>query len=347
MLNKNSLIGGVPLSNSFLVTGGAGFIGSNFCDYLLKNNHKIIIIDNFNNFYNPVIKRSNIVEMKNLMKINNIADDHLIIEEGDLRDINFLTKIFSSYKIDVVVHLAAMAGVRPSIINPFLYNEVNILGTLNLLDLCKEFGIKKFVFASSSSVYGNNKKLPFTEADSVVLPISPYAATKKSGELLCHVYSHLYGINIACLRFFTVYGRRQRPDLAIYKFTKLMLEEKQISIFGDGTAERDYTYIDDIIQGIDKAISWSSTGTHKYEIFNLGRSDTIMLSYMVKRLESEIGVKANIIYLPMQPGDVTITYADISKSKEILGYNPITKFDDGISEFVKWFFIKGCYNKIS
>jgi UDP-glucuronate 4-epimerase len=335
---------GVTVCNTFLITGGAGFIGSNLCDYLLKSNHKIIVIDNFNDFYNPDIKRNNIIEMKSFMKINNIADDNLIIEEGDLRDINFLTKVFSSYKIDLVVHLAAMAGVRPSILNPLLYNEVNICGTLNLLDLCNEFGIDKFIFASSSSVYGNNKKLPFTEADSVDFPISPYAATKKSGELLCHVYSHLYGINIACLRFFTVYGPRQRPDLAIYKFTELILKEKQISIFGDGTTERDYTYIEDIIQGIDKAIAWSNTGTHKYEIFNLGRSDTIMLGYMVQRLESEIGVKANIKYLPMQPGDVVITYADISKSKKILGYNPLTKFDDGISKFVKWFFIKGYYN---
>jgi UDP-glucuronate 4-epimerase len=325
------------LINSFLVTGGAGFIGSNLCDYLLKSNHKIIIIDNFNDFYNPEIKRSNIAEVKHLMKINNINDDHLILEEGDLRDINFLTKVFTSYKIDIVVHLAAMAGVRPSILNPFLYNEVNTLGTLNLLNLCNKFNVNKFIFASSSSVYGNNRQLPFTESDSVDFPISPYAATKKSGELLCHVYSHLYGINIACLRFFTVYGRRQRPDLAIYNFTKLMLEEKQIPIFGDGTSERDYTYIDDIIQGIDKAIAWSSIGTNKYEIFNLGRSDTIMLSYMVERLESELGVKANVKHLPMQPGDVAITYADISKSKEIFGYNPATKFDDGITEFVKWF----------
>jgi len=325
------------LSNTFLITGGAGFIGSNLCDYLLKKNHKIIIIDNFNDFYNPEIKRTNISEMKYLMRINGITDDNLIIKEGDIRDINFITEVFISYKIDVVIHLAAMAGVRPSIMDPLLYSEVNIRGTLNLLDLCNKFGINKFIFASSSSVYGNNKKLPFTESDSVDFPISPYAATKKSGELLCHVYSHLYGINIACLRFFTVYGPRQRPDLAIYKFTKLILEEKEISIFGDGTTERDYTYIDDIIQGIDKAITWSSTGTHKYEIFNLGRSDTIKLKYMVQRLEAEIGIKANIKYLSMQPGDVTITYADISKSKEILGYNPLTQFDYGISKFVKWF----------
>jgi UDP-glucuronate 4-epimerase len=325
------------LSNTFLITGGAGFIGSNLCDYLLKYNHKVIVIDNFNNFYNPEIKRNNIIEMKNLMKLSNLTSDNLIIEEGDIRDTNFLTKIFNSYKIDLIVHLAAMAGVRPSIIDPLLYNEVNIRGTLNLLDLSNKFGINKFIFASSSSVYGNNKKLPFTEYDSVDSPISPYAATKKSGELLCHVYSQLYGINIACLRFFTVYGPRQRPDLAIRKFTELIIKEKEISIFGDGTTERDYTYIDDIIQGIDKAITWASTGTHKYEIFNLGRSDTIMLKYMVQRLETEIGVKANIKYLPMQPGDVTITYADISKSKEILGYNPLTQFDYGISKFVKWF----------
>jgi len=332
------------LSNTFLVTGGAGFIGSSLCDFLLKRNNKIIIIDNFNDFYNPKIKRNNITEVKNLMKLSGITDDNLIIEEGDIRDITFLTKVFTSYKIEVVIHLAAMAGVRPSIIAPLLYNEVNIRGTLNLLDLCAKFDINKFTFASSSSVYGNNIKLPFTEDDPVDFPISPYAATKKSGELICHVYSHLYGINIACLRFFTVYGPRQRPDLAIYKFTKLMVEEKEISIFGDGTTERDYTYIDDIIQGINEAIAWANTGTYKYEIFNLGRSDTITLKYMVERLEDVIGVKAKVKYLPMQPGDVTITFADISKSIKILGYNPLTKFDDGIFKFVKWFLIKGCSN---
>ena len=325
------------LSNTFLVTGGAGFIGSNLCDYLLKNNHKIIIMDNFNNFYNPEIKGNNIAEIKALMKGSNITEDNLIVEEGDLRDIDFSTRIFRSYKIDTIVHLAAMAGVRPSIIDPLLYEEVNIRGTLNLLDLCNKFGINKFIFASSSSVYGNNKKLPFTESDSVDFPISPYAATKKSGELLCHVYSHLYGINIACLRFFTVYGPRQRPDLAIYKFTKQILKKEEICIFGDGTTERDYTYVDDIIQGIDRAITWSSTGSHKYEIFNLGRSDTIKLNYMVKKLESELGIKVNIRYLPMQPGDVNITYANVLKSNEILGYNPLTKFDDGISKFIKWY----------
>ena len=325
------------LSNTFLVTGGAGFIGSNLCDYLLKNNHKIIIMDNFNNFYNPEIKRNNLAEIKALMKASSIAQDNLVIEEGDLRNIDFLTEVFSSHKIDIVVHLAAMAGVRPSIIDPLLYDEVNIRGSLNLLDLCNKFGINKFIFASSSSVYGNNKKLPFTESDSVDFPISPYAATKKSGELLCHVYSHLYGINIACLRFFTVYGPRQRPDLAIYKFTKQILKKEEICIFGDGTTERDYTYVDDIIQGIDRAITWSSTGSHKYEIFNLGRSDTIKLNYMVKKLESELGIKVNIRYLPMQPGDVNITYANVLKSNEILGYNPLTKFDDGISKFIKWY----------
>ncbi|NNU77896.1 GDP-mannose 4,6-dehydratase [Clostridium estertheticum] len=325
------------MNNSILVTGGAGFIGSNLCDYLLKNNNKIIIVDNFNDFYNPLIKRNNITKIQNLMKINNITDDNLIIKEGDIRDTIFLTKIFSLYKIDIVIHLAAMAGVRPSIINPFLYNEVNMAGTLNLLELCNKYKINKFIFASSSSVYGNNEKLPFTESDSVDSPISPYGATKKSGELLCHVYSHLYGFNIACLRFFTVYGPRQRPDLAIYKFTESILKGNEISIFGDGTTKRDYTYIDDIVQGIDKAITWTIEGNNKYEIFNLGDSTTIMLKYMIERIEIELGTKAIIKYLPMQPGDVNITYANISKSKEILGYNPITNFDYGIHKFVKWF----------
>ncbi|APC40804.1 GDP-mannose 4,6-dehydratase [Clostridium estertheticum] len=325
------------MNNSILVTGGAGFIGSNLCDYLLKNNNKIIIVDNFNDFYNPLIKRNNITKIQNSMKINNITDDNLIIKEGDIRDTIFLTKIFSLYKIDIVIHLAAMAGVRPSIINPFLYNEVNMTGTLNLLDICNKYKINKFIFASSSSVYGNNEKLPFTESDPVDSPISPYGATKKSGELLCHVYSHLYGFNIACLRFFTVYGPRQRPDLAIYKFTESILKGKEISIFGDGTTKRDYTYIDDIVQGIDKAITWTTTDKNKYEIFNLGGSTTIMLNYMIERIEIELGTKAIIKYLPMQPGDVNITYANISKSKEILGYKPITNFDYGIHKFVKWF----------
>ncbi|MBU3217153.1 GDP-mannose 4,6-dehydratase [Clostridium estertheticum] len=325
------------MNNSILVTGGAGFIGSNLCDYLLKNNNKIIIVDNFNDFYNPLIKRNNITKIQNLMKINNITDDNLIIKEGDIRDTIFLTKIFSLYKIDIVIHLAAMAGVRPSIINPFLYNEVNMTGTLNLLELCNKYRINKFIFASSSSVYGNNEKLPFTESDSVDSPISPYGATKKSGELLCHVYNHLYGFNIACLRFFTVYGPRQRPDLAIYKFTESILKGKEISIFGDGTTKRDYTYIDDIVQGIDKAITWTIKGNNNYEIFNLGDSTTIMLKYMIERIEIELSTKAIMKYLPMQPGDVNITYANISKSKEILGYNPITNFDYGIHKFVKWF----------
>ncbi|MCB2342137.1 GDP-mannose 4,6-dehydratase [Clostridium estertheticum] len=325
------------MNNSILVTGGAGFIGSNLCDYLLKNNNKIIIVDNFNDFYNPLIKRNNITKIQNSMKINNITGDNLIIKEGDIRDTIFLTKIFSLYKIDIVIHLAAMAGVRPSIINPFLYNEVNMTGTLNLLDLCNKYKINKFIFASSSSVYGNNEKLPFTESDPVDSPISPYGATKKSGELLCHVYSHLYGFNIACLRFFTVYGPRQRPDLAIYKFTESILKGKEISIFGDGTTKRDYTYIDDIVQGIDKAIRWTTTDKNKYEIFNLGGSTTIMLKYMIERIEIELGTKAIVKHLPMQPGDVNITYANISKSKEILGYKPITNFDYGIHKFVKWF----------
>ena len=325
------------MNNSILVTGGAGFIGSNLCDYLLKNNNKIIIVDNFNDFYNPLIKRNNITKIQNLMKINNITDDNLIIKEGDIRDTIFLTKIFSLYKIDIVIHLAAMAGVRPSIINPFLYNEVNMTGILNLLDLCNKYRINKFIFASSSSVYGNNKKLPFTESDPADSPISPYGATKKSGELLCHVYSHLYGFNVACLRFFTVYGPRQRPDLAIYKFTESILKGKEIPIFGDGTTKRDYTYIDDIVQGIDKAITWTIKGNNKYEIFNLGGFSTIMLKYMIERIEIELGTKAITKHLPMQPGDVNITYANISKSKEILGYNPITNFDYGIHKFVKWF----------
>ncbi|NLM36710.1 MAG: NAD-dependent epimerase/dehydratase family protein, partial [Firmicutes bacterium] len=218
-----------------------------------------------------------------------------------------------------------------------LYNDVNINGTLNLLEMCRKYGVKKFVFASSSSVYGNNKKVPFAEDDFVDHPISPYAATKRAGELLCHTYHHLYGMDVACLRFFTVYGPRQRPDLAIHKFTNLIFNDEEIPFYGDGTTERDYTYIDDIIDGVVKAIRWVHTGQGIYEIFNLGESRTVSLKEMVATLENEIGKKARVKVLPMQPGDVQRTCADISKAKKILGYQPSTPFEEGIKRFVQWY----------
>lgn len=320
---------------SILVTGGAGFIGSHLSEAILKRNNKVYIIDNFNDYYDPTIKKSNIQEIKKTMMENGICDDMLQLYEGDIRDRDLLDKVFSN-KIDIVIHLAAMAGVRYSISNPQLYYDVNIIGTLNLLEKCKEKGIDKFIFASSSSVYGNNKKVPFSEKDNVDFPISPYAATKKSGELLCHTYNHLYNISIACLRFFTVYGPRQRPDLAIHKFTKLMMEGKPIPFYGDGSTERDYTYIADIVGGILKTISWIDDGECKYDIFNLGGDHTISLKEMVGTIEEVLGKKAIYDILPMQPGDVNRTCADISHSKEKINYEPKVDFKTGIVEFIHW-----------
>lgn len=320
-----------------LVTGGAGFIGSHLTEDLLKSGHKVVVVDNFNNFYDPEIKRGNIKGIKTKMVELGIPENHCQIVEGDIRDSEQMDKLFATYPIELVVHLAAMAGVRPSISAPLLYNDVNINGTLNLLEMCRKYGVKKFLFASSSSVYGNNKKVPFSENDFVDHPISPYAATKRAGELLCYTYHHLYKIDIACLRFFTVYGPRQRPDLAIHKFTKLIIDEEEIPFYGDGTTERDYTYIDDIIDGVVKAIQWVQAGQGLYEIFNLGESRTISLKEMVVALEQVIGKKAKIKVQPMQPGDVVRTYADITKAQKILGYQPRTAFEEGIKQFVQWY----------
>lgn len=320
-----------------LVTGGAGFIGSHLTETLLKSGQKVIVLDNFNAFYDPSVKRGNLKEVKAMMVKACIPEDCLHIMEGDIRDAEQLDKLFATYSIQLVVHLAAMAGVRPSLSAPLLYNDVNINGTLNLLEMCKKYGVKKLVFASSSSVYGNNQKVPFAEDDFVDHPISPYAATKKAGELLCHTYHHLYGMDIACLRFFTVYGPRQRPDLAIHKFTRLIFNDEEIPFYGDGTTERDYTYIDDIIDGVVKAIRWVQASQGRYEIFNLGESRTISLKEMVATLEKEIGKKVKIKALPMQPGDVQRTYADITKAQKILGYQPTTAFEEGIKQFVQWY----------
>ena len=309
-----------------LVTGAAGFIGSHLCDALVKR-HEVFGLDNFCDFYDPKIKWDNIKEL--------LKNDNFRIFESDIRDLSSLDKIFSENSFEMVIHLAAMAGVRPSIENPKLYTEVNINGTVNLLEECQKNNIKNFIFASSSSVYGNNKKVPFSEDDPVDFPISPYASTKKAGELICHSFHHLYNISLLCLRFFTVYGPRQRPDLAIHKFTRLMLDGKPIPVFGDGSTQRDYTYIDDIIDGVIKSIDYVRTGNH-YEIFNLGESQTIKLSKMIFTLENALNLKAKKKQFPFQPGDVNITYADISKSRKILGYNPQTKFNDGISKFIEW-----------
>jgi UDP-glucuronate 4-epimerase len=310
-----------------LITGGAGFIGSHLVDRLLgEGGWQVTVVDDFNDFYSPEIKHANIAGHR--------GEANYRVIDADIRDGRTMAAMFMEYRFDVIVHLAARAGVRPSLSEPKLYAETNINGTLNLLELAKEHHIKQFVFGSSSSVYGINAKVPFAEDDRIHQPISPYAATKAAGELLCHTYSHLYDIRCICLRFFTVYGARQRPDLAIHKFSKLISEGEPIQVFGDGTARRDYTYIDDIIQGVRAAMDYDRS---QYEIFNLGESQTIELNELITLLERSLDLSAVIDRQPMQPGDVPITFADISKSRELLGYNPTTKIADGIPKFVEWY----------
>lgn len=309
-----------------LITGGAGFIGSHLVDRLLaEQNWRVTVVDDFNDFYCPSIKRSNIRA--------HLADSNFQLAETDIRNENALEDIFGKQDFDLIVHLAARAGVRPSLAEPQLYAETNLNGTLNLLELARRFKVPQFIFGSSSSVYGCGTKLPFNECDQIANPISPYAATKAGGELLCHTYSHLYGIRINCLRFFTVYGARQRPDLAIHKFARLILEGKPIPLFGDGTTRRDYTYIDDIIAGIRAAMIYRET---PYEIFNLGESETITLGELIRLLEKHLDRKACVERLPPQPGDVPATFADISKARRLLGYAPQTKIEEGIEKFSHW-----------
>ncbi len=311
-------------AKNYLITGGAGFIGSHLVDSLLSEGNNVITIDNFDPFYSKEVKLKNISSA--------LTFDTFQLIEGDIRDKNLVDDIFNNNHIDIVIHLAAKAGVRPSIESTVEYYDVNINGTLNILEMMKKYNVKNLVFASSSSVYGNNKKIPFSESDVVDYPISPYAATKKSGELLCHTYHHLYDFKINCLRFFTVYGPRQRPDLAIHKFSKMILNDETIPMFGDGTTKRDYTYIDDIIQGIKQSIN----NLNGFEVFNLGESRTIMLKELIALIEKEIGKKADIKKLPLQPGDVEQTYADITKAKKMLGYNPQYQIEEGIKNFVEW-----------
>jgi len=308
-----------------LVTGGAGFIGSHLCERLLERGDTVVCIDDFNDYYDPRIKR------RNLAKCLVRASFRLI--EGDILDEKTLDRAFGEVDCDVVVHLAARAGVRPSIQQPVLYEKVNVHGTTLLLEQVRKRGIRKFVFASTSSVYGANKKVPFAEEDRVDNPISPYAATKKSCELICHTYHHLFGIDIACLRFFTVYGPRQRPDMAIHKFTRLIDTGQPVPMFGDGSSRRDYTYVDDIMQGVLNAIDQCEG----YEIFNLGESRTVALIDLIRLIEEYLGKEAKIKRLPEQPGDVPITYADITKARQKLGYNPRFPLEEGLRRFVEWY----------
>ena len=313
---------------TYLVTGGAGFIGSTLVERLLKENNKVVIIDNFCDYYDRKIKEKNISSF-----INN---KNIKLYRSDIRDIENVKKVFKENSIDCVIHLAAMAGVRSSIETPILYQEVNCLGTQNILEEMKNNNIKQLIFASSSSVYGNCKKVPFKENMIADFPISPYAATKKAGEMMIHVYHKLYDINAIALRFFTVYGPKQRPDLAINKFTQLIEEDKEITMYGDGNTFRDYTYIDDIVAGIMKSINYVEKNNNVYEIINLGSSNPIKLKEMIEIIGKELNKKPKIKQIEMQPGDADKTFADITKAKELLGYEPKTRFEEGIKKFIEY-----------
>lgn len=311
---------------NFLVTGGAGFIGFHVCQRLLESGHSVCAFDDLNSFYDPTIKQRNIGDLQALAR-------PFTFTHGDLTDRASLDEAFQGGEFDQVIHLAARAGVRPSLAEPALYQRVNVEGTVNLLEAARLAGVKKITMASSSSVYGVNSKSPFSEEDPIFHAISPYAASKLACEALGHTYHHVYGMDIAMLRFFTVYGPRQRPDLAIHKFAKLIHAGKAIPVYGDGSAARDYTYVDDTVSGVI-ACTQKEFG---FEIFNLGESQTVQLGNLIELLENSLGKKAIIDRQPDQPGDVPITFADISKAREKLGYDPKIKVEEGIPLFVKWF----------
>jgi UDP-glucuronate 4-epimerase len=307
-----------------LVTGGAGFIGSHLVEKLLAAGHQVAILDDFNDFYDPQIKHSNIA---------GVAKD-VTIYHVDLRDGSSVRNLFHREKFETVAHLASRAGVRPSIQQPQLYYDTNVGGTLHLLDAASVTGVERFIFASSSSVYGNSKTVPFSEDQHLTQTLSPYAATKIAAEFLCSTYSHLFRMRVVALRYFTVYGPRQRPDLAIHQFTRRIYAGQPIEQFGDGTTRRDYTYIDDVIQGTMAALKYDGPLS---DIFNLGESETIQLKDLIAAIENALGRKAKINRLPEQPGDMPLTCADISKARKLLGYNPTTRFSDGLPRFVEWF----------
>ena len=325
---------------NILITGGAGFIGSHLVDYLMNGTNeellgaayeargpvRVTVVDNFNDFYDPAIKRENIA--------HHVGREGFELIEADITDPRTMNELFARSPFDCVVHLAARAGVRPSLEDPFAYEETNVRGTYALLEAARSHGSPRFVFGSSSSVYGINSNLPFSEDDPIAQPISPYAATKIAGEAACHVYSHLYEMRVVCLRFFTVYGARQRPDLAIHKFARLISEGRPISVFGDGTTRRDYTYVDDIISGVVAAMRLDQS---LFEIINLGESQTVELRGLIALLEQSLGKRAIIDRQPPQPGDVPITYASIDKARRLLGYDPKTKIEAGIEKFAAWF----------
>ncbi len=310
---------------NILVTGGAGFIGSHVVERLLSSGHQVVCIDNFDDFYDQKIKRANI---SNALESKNFS-----LVEGDILDIQALEKCFNKFNIDLVIHLAARAGVRPSLFQPELYYDVNVIGTLRLLEMMKKYNVTKMIFASSSSVYGNQQKIPFSENDRVDHPISPYAASKKACELLCHTYHHLYGFDIFCFRLFTVYGPRQRPEMAIHQFVRKIFNDSTIVLYGDGSSKRDYTFIDDIVDGLMKSLNLLKG----YEIINLGESRTISLIDLISTIEKLTSRKANIRFEPMQPGDVITTFADIKKASELIDYTPNYPIEKGLSEFIAWY----------
>jgi UDP-glucuronate 4-epimerase len=307
-----------------LVTGGAGFIGSHLVEKLLAAGHAVVILDDFNDFYDPQIKHANIAGFAKDVTVCHV----------DLRDGAAVRNLFHREKVDAIAHLAARAGVRPSIQHPQLYCDTNVSGTLHLLEAARVTGVERFIFASSSSVYGASKTIPFSEEQHLIQTLSPYGATKVAGEFLCSTYSHLYQMRIVALRYFTVYGPRQRPDLAIHQFTRRIYAGQPIDQFGDGSTRRDYTYIDDVIQGTMAALQYQGPF---YDVFNLGESETIQLKELISAIENALGKKAKVNRLPEQPGDMPLTYADISKARKLLGYKPTTKLSEGLQKFIDWF----------
>jgi UDP-glucuronate 4-epimerase len=308
-----------------LVTGAAGFIGSHLTERLLADGLRVVGFDSFDTFYDPEIKRRNVADF--------VEHEHFRLVEGDIRDGDLVERLFASENLDAVIHLAARAGVRPSIEDPELYASVNVDGTVRLLEACRRHDVKRFLFGSSSSVYGNNDKVPFAEDDPVDHPVSPYAATKKAGELICYTYHHLFGIAIACLRFFTVFGPRQRPEMAIHKFTRLLHSGQPVEQYGDGSAARDYTYVSDIVEGIVAALE----GCKRYHVWNLGGSHTTRLDDLIEKIGRGLGVRREVRAMPMQPGDVNRTWADISRARAELGWSPKTDLDRGIALFIDWY----------
>lgn len=318
---------GRPTASHVLITGGAGFIGSHLTRRLLDRGDRVTVLDNFNDFYDPARKRANVAPFLEL------STDRFSLVEGDIRDAETVDPLFAEHRFGAVVHLAARAGVRPSLEQPILYEDVNCIGTLRLLEAARRHGPKTFIFGSSSSVYGINEKVPFSEDDEVNQPISPYATTKRAGELLCYNYHHLYGLKTSCLRFFTVYGPAQRPEMAIHKFTDLLASGEAVPLYGDGSSRRDYTYIDDILDGVVASLDLAPG----FEILNLGGAETTTLEDLVRWIAEELGVEPKIDYLPQQPGDVPITYADVSKAGRLLNYSPKVPIREGLARFVAWY----------